>query len=514
MTATLFKQETDRQTLRDYQGISVEKIFEELNQVRSTLLILPTGCGKTTVFSEVTRIVYELGKRVLLLAHREELIYQGIRRIWQFTGIQPGIEMSTQKGSMLDKIVFASVQSMQRKRLERYPQDHFDLIIIDEAHHAEAASYQKIINHFTGAKLLGVTATPDRADEKGLGNTFESIAFQYSLVDAIEAGYLSNIKGRLVKDFDIDLSQLRTRTGKDFTDADLEPIIQEYIAPMAEAITTPETREFKTMVFCPSVRSSEMLSSALQSLGINSAYLSGSHDSIQRKKVLDDFSKGKITHLVNCALFTEGFDEPSIQQIVMARPTKSRSLFAQMVGRGTRLHASKPIDQNGKPYMWLTEFNYTNTKHKLVTAYELFSSKGYEEATREAAAKKNQGATQIDFLASLKEANSERFDVKKLVEKARKREYGFITYDPFAISDLLGIDLTGEIVVKFNGRELLGPATEGQMKVLNRSRIEVPPEGFTKSQASILIDQLAKNGWRTEQILINAESQIMKERGF
>ena len=256
-----------KQVLYPYQEKAVEAINAEWQKgFKKTLLILPTGCGKTTVFSEIIDQHYTQGKKVLMLAHREELLTQAHDRIYSFTGYRPEIDKAEKIADTSSQIVIASVQTLRTKRLERYQRDNFDLVVIDEAHHAIADSYKNIINYFD-SKLLGVTATPDRADEKELGDIFQSVAYQYSLVDAIKGCYLANIIGFQIKDFEIDLSELRSATGKDFSDSDLENVIIKYIEPIASGICNPTIKDLKSIVFLPTVKSAAILTKTLNEKG-------------------------------------------------------------------------------------------------------------------------------------------------------------------------------------------------------------------------------------------------------
>ena len=516
-----------KQALYPYQEESVNAINVEYQKgIKKTLLILPTGCGKTTVFSEIIDQHHKRGQRVLMLAHREELLTQAMQRVYDFTGYLPELDKAEKFADTSADIVMASVQTLRTKRLERYPKEHFDLIVVDEAHHASADSYKNILSYFD-SKVLGVTATPDRADEKSLGDVFDSVAYQYSLIEAIKGGFLANIKGFQIKDFEIDLSELRTSTGKDYSDADLENVILKYIDPIASGICNPTIKDLKSIAFLPTVKSASILSKTLNERGIKADFVSGETDSRDRQRTLLRFKSGEITHLINCAVLTEGFDEPSIQNVIIARPTKSRGLYSQMVGRGTRKHHGKQLDDKGNPFMYLTEFSYSNTKHKLVSAYELFASKGFDERVREKAAKLNHG----NFLDNLEFAHDEIFNIKKILSRIKLSTKEGTVYDPFAMCDALGVDLSGEFDIKWKDVVFTGEVTPKQLEslkkrgvsnpeklnkaeaakilnmpspkmlsILNRNKI-MNAENLTMSQASIIIDKLAGAGWRVENII-------------
>jgi superfamily II DNA or RNA helicase len=484
--------------LRDYQIQAINSIQNQFNEYNNLLCIMPTGTGKTFMFSHVIKSFYDNGQDILCIAHRDELLNQIIQSIYTTTNYYPGKEKADQKCNNDTRIVVASVQSLTPKRLENYKKNKFSLIVIDEAHRTIAKSYIRVLEYFNNYKLLGVTATPDRNDNKSLGKIYENVAYQYSLVDAIKQGFLANIVGYAMDDFDIDLSELRTVTNKDFKEEDVERIIVKYILPLSESIAK-ETKDLKTIIFLPSVKSSNLLSQALNQLGLKSVSLNGETDSSIRRKELSLFATGKITHLVNCGLFTEGYDEPSIQSVVIARPTLSRSLFAQMVGRGTRLHESKLKDEKGNQYVKLLQCSYINMNHKLVSPIELFTSKGIEEKTREIAESKIKGKDD-NYLDIVEKAKEYRFSIDRIRKDVKIKVNGFIKYDPFVLLDSVGIDLSGELEVTYKGYKLVGKATDEQKALLDRHKINYPIN-LTKSQASMIIDQIKNNGWRVENII-------------
>ena len=187
--------------LRPYQQSAKEAVFTEWEQGNNkTLLVLPTGCGKTIVFAKIAEECVRRGERVLILAHRGELLEQAADKILKATGLGCAVEKAEESclGSWFS-ITVGSVQSLMREsRLKKFPADYFSDIIIDEAHHSISDSYQKILNHFDGANVLGVTATPDRGDMKNLGQVFDSLAYEYTLPSAIKDGYLSPIKAMTI----------------------------------------------------------------------------------------------------------------------------------------------------------------------------------------------------------------------------------------------------------------------------------------------------------------------------
>jgi len=472
--------------LYDFQKQSVKRIFEVLKEHRSALLVLPTGTGKTRTFSEVTKYFVQQGKRVLVIAHREELIFQAVEQLTTYTDVTPAIEKAEMQATQDDLIVVASVQTLQKNRLRAFPENHFALIIIDEAHHALAKTYRNVIDHFSSAKLLGVTATPERRDKKELGEIFEEIAFQYPLLEAIENEFLVPIVG-IRCDETIDLSGIRKIAG-DLSEHDLEKIIIDAIGPIADGIAR-EADDSKTLAFTPSVLTASILADTLQALGLSADYLSGQHSSDHRRKTLERFKDGKIQVLCNCALLTEGFDLPSIQAIAMARPTLSRTLYAQCIGRGTRKFP-------GKKELKLIEFTYNSGKHALVSAYELFSSKEMHEKIREMAEGKATGKRD-DFAKQLQLAHHEYHnEIESIVERIRIPQGHYSAFDPFVVGDLYDVDLRGEFTLGWRNGAEDDPITDRQIDVLRRQ--DIATAGLTKGQACMLIGALVES-WENKQ---------------
>lgn len=468
-------------TLRGYQEEAVEACVSDMASGEKSLLVMATGTGKTVVFSEIVRRYMERTKS-LVLAHREELIDQAIRKIAAHTGYTAGKEKAQEYADFGNRIVVGSVQSLRGNRLARWKPDHFGLAVIDEAHHVAAVSYRNILEHFSSADILGVTATPDRADEKQLGDVFTKVSFEYPLHKAIEDGNLVRIVGRRVKDFDIDLSGLKVVAG-DYQDSELAEVIEKYIGPMAHNIEA-ETRGMSTLVFMPNVESSRLMAEALDAKGLKAGWISGGTDTEDRKRTLYQFAQGQITHLVSCNVLLEGYDEPRVEAIVMCRPTGSRAVYAQAIGRGTRLYP-------GKSSLLLVEFTFNSSRLKLVSAYELFSTMGFGERVQEQAKKKGSTSEYEDFYAGMIEANKHIFDTRSIIERLPIKRYGFTEFDPLAIADLIGVDLSGEFNIQYKGHRLEGPATEKQKDLLRRYNV-ANVETFDKAQASALIDGLMK----------------------
>ena len=342
--------------LRPYQEQAKTAIFEEWDKgVRRTLLVLPTRCGKTIVFAKTAEECVRRGDRVLIMAHRGELLDQAADKIGKATGLACATEKAEQSclGSWF-RITVGSVQTLMReKRLNQFPADYFNTIIIDEAHHSLSDSYQRVLEHFSDAHVLGVTATPDRGDMRNLGDYFESLAYQYTLPKAIKEGYLSPIKA-LTLPLKLDLSGVGVQAG-DLKNGDIATALDPYLYQITEEMVN-YCADRKTVVFLPLVKTSQKFRDILNEKGFKAAEVNG--DSKDRAEVLEAFDRGDYNVLCNSMLLTEGWDCPSVDCIVVLRPTKIRSLYSQMVGRGTRLHP-------GKDHLLLLDFLWHTERHEL-----------------------------------------------------------------------------------------------------------------------------------------------------
>lgn len=311
--------------LRPYQLEAKDAVFREWDDgKRRTLLVLPTGTGKTIVFAKIVEDCVMDGDRVLILAHRGELLDQAADKIAKSTGLRCSVEKAEQ--SCMDswyRVTVGSVQTMMRgKRLETFTRDFFDTIIVDEAHHCISNSYQRVLNHFDDARVLGVTATPDRGDMRNLGTYFESLAYEYSLPKAIREGYLSPIKALTIP-LTIDMSGVAVQAG-DFKTADLGTALDPYLEGIAREMAKV-CLDRKTVVFLPLIATSQKFKDILNASGFTAAEVNGGSD--DRAEILKDFDAGKYNVLCNSMLLTEGWDCPSVDCIVVLRPTKVRSLY-------------------------------------------------------------------------------------------------------------------------------------------------------------------------------------------
>jgi superfamily II DNA or RNA helicase len=350
--------------LRPYQKEAVEAILKQWdNGFQRTLLVLPTGTGKTVVFSKVVEEEVKDGSKALILAHRGELLDQASDKLKNASGLDSALEKaeSTSVGSDLS-VTVASVQTLsQEKRLSKFPHDYFKTIVVDEAHHSMSDSYQRILKHFDTANVLGVTATPDRADQKNLGQFFQSKAYEYSMSQAVREGYLCPVKAQLIP-LELDINSVGISNG-DYAVGEIGGALEPYLNQIAlEMLNYCKGR--KTVVFLPLVKTSQKFCELLNVHGLKAVEVNG--DSPNRDEILSDFANGEYDVLCNSMLLTEGWDCPSVDTVVVLRPTKVRSLYQQMVGRGMRLSP-------GKKELLLLDFLWMTERHDLCRPSALIS---------------------------------------------------------------------------------------------------------------------------------------------
>ena len=333
--------------LRDYQEAAIESIEQKFETNDSLLLLMCTGSGKTVVFTHLFEDYCERG-RVMVLAHREELIGQAYRAAETITGISPDTEMGEYRattGTKRSDIVVATIQTMISgsdgyRRMYKFQPDDFSLLVHDECHHSVSPSHQKVIDYFRqnkSLKTLGVTATSSRLDGKSLGKIFDDVAYQYELWQAIEDGYLVPIEVESITVEGLDYSDVRpTATdlnGKDLArELEREEILHGFAWPIIE-----KTDDKKTLIFTASVWQAERLCEILNRHKPKSArWICGKTPKEERRAMWPAYAGGDFQYLVNVGVVTEGVDVPGIECVVLARPTRSVGLCSQMIGRAVR----------------------------------------------------------------------------------------------------------------------------------------------------------------------------------
>ena len=489
------------QELRPYQQQARDRIHAEWDAGHTrTLLVLPTGTGKTIVFASVAADQVRAGDRVLILAHRGELLEQAADKLQRSTGLVSAVEKA--ESTCLDswfRVVVGSVQTLQRTaRLERFPQDYFGTIIIDEAHHAITDGYRRILDYFEGARVLGVTATPDRGDMRNLGEVFDSLAYEYKLTDAIKEGYLCKIMAQTIP-LQLDISGVAL-SGGDYAVGDLGTALDPYLEQIAAEMAR-RCKSRKTVVFLPLIKTSQKFRDLLNAYGFRAAEVNGQSE--DRREVLADFDAGKYNVLCNSMLLTEGWDCPSVDCVVVLRPTKVRSLYSQMVGRGTRL-------AEGKTDLLLLDFLWMTDKHELCRPADLvcedrtvarqmtehLAETGCPEDIEEAAAQASE-----DVVAQREEA------LAKQLEEQRRKKAKLVDPLQYEMS-IQAEDLAG--YVPAFGWEA-GPPSEQQTAALEKLGI-LPDAVESAGKAALLLDRLNKR--RDEGLTTPKQIRCLEKYGF
>jgi len=517
--------------LRPYQEEAVNAVRREWAAGnRATLLVLATGTGKTVIFSEIARRTAENGNGVLVLAHRGELIDQAAGKLQSMCGAPVAIEKAQRhyddEGDGCALCV-GSVQTLQGNRLEAFPLESFKLLVVDEAHHAVAESYRRIIERHmdAGGYLLGVTATADRADRRGLSEVFDSIAYEYPLARAVADGYLVPITAKCIP-LRIDLSDVKVSHG-DFQAGDLGSALDPYLPEIAREMAV-ECAGKKTVCFLPLVATAESMAEELNRAGLRAVAASGYDSAEERARKKDMFERGDYDVLCNSMLYTEGWDCPAVDCVVVLRPTKSRSLYAQMVGRGTRLAP-------GKERLLLLDFLWMTERHDLARPASLLGKEpkvaekmaeimandpdvewGLEalaetaekdvRAEREAALarelaaqrkKKKKLVDPLQFAASIQELELEDYVPTKLWECGAVTDKQRETIERFGV-DSSGIENAGQasaFIDALTRRIESGLATPKQIRCLERNGFQhVGTWSFEAAHS--MIGRLAACGWQ------------------
>ena len=398
------------------------------------------------------------------------------------------------------RVIVGSVQTMMReKRLNGFPENYFQTIIIDEAHHCISDSYQRVLQHFPDAQVLGVTATPDRGDMRNLGTYFESLAYEYTLPKAIKEGYLSPIKALTIP-LKIDMSGVSVQAG-DFKASDIGTALDPYLKGIAEEMQKYCTDK-KTVVFLPLVKTSQKFKDLLNEYGFCAAEVNG--ESADRTEILKDFEDGKYNVLCNSMLLTEGWDCPSVDCVVVLRPTKVRSLYCQMVGRGTRLFP-------GKDHLLLLDFLWHTERHELCHPASLICE-NEEVAQAMTENLEKEAGIAVDIEEAEKQAaedvvaQREEALAKQLAEMKRRKKK---LVDPLQFEmSIQAEDLSG--YVPSFGWEM-GPPSDKQKSTLEKLGI-LPDQIDNAGKAAKILDRLDKR--RQEGLTTPKQIRFLESRGF
>lgn len=457
--------------------------------------------SKTIVFSKIAADMVRKGERVLILAHRGELLEQAQDKLFKTTGLKTSLEKADSTSlNEFYRVTVGSVQTLMRpSRLSQFSKAHFKSIIVDEAHHCLSDSYQAILSHFDGAKVLGVTATPDRGDLRNLGEYFDSLAYEYTLPNAIHDGYLSPIKAMTIP-LKIDLNGVSIQNG-DFKAGDLGHALDPYLEQIATEMEK-YCMNRKTLVFLPLIETSRKFEQILIKHGFKAKEVNG--ESKDRSEILKDFEEGKYQVLLNSMLLTEGFDCPSIDCVIMLRPTKIRSLYTQCIGRGTRLSP-------GKDHLLLLDFLWHTERHELCHPAVLIADNDEvaKQITQNMAdqpgtamdLEEAEAKAQDDVVAKREEALAEQ------LKAMRKRKRKLV--DPLQFEFSIQAQDLSNYVPAF-AHEMMPPSAK-QLESLEKFGI-YPDEIDNAGKASLLLDRLHKRmdaGLSTPK-----QIRFLENRGF
>lgn len=503
--------------LRWYQDEAVDAGEAALaGEKTSTLLVLATGLGKTQVFAELARI--RRGD-VLVLAHREELVDQAVARISEHTGEYVEAEQADRRSRMSTRIVVGSVQTLTKKvRRERLGLDRFSLVIIDETHHYLARTYREVVESFSG-KRVGFTATPDRSDKRGLAALFESVAYNMGILEGIEHGYLVPIIGEHVELGEVDLSGVERQQG-DLVASQLDDVMVKAVEGIVKK-TLDLHPEKRAIGFFPGLKSAEYATERINALEPGSTcFVSSKTDPVKRRELVLAFKAGEYKRLFNVGICTEGFDAPDVSLIIGARPTCSRSLFSQMVGRGTRVlpgvagelvlreqHEERrhAVAASEKPACVLLDFVGNAGRHRLVGPEDILGER-YSEEERKLSRRVAKERPGMDVLETLAEAR------ERLAEAARRlqsRVSAKVTrFDPF--EGMGGSE--GERVAERDARFGAKPITSGQLQALmNLGMLRPDAEKLSQRQAKKMLEMLRER--RKNKLSTYRQNQRLRQLG-
>ena len=463
--------------LRPYQQEAVAAVHSHWQEWDKELLVMMTGCGKTLTAKHIIENRLQQWS-VLFLAHRDELIEQARATFGDAGKV---------KGSITDirPITVGSVQTLvNRQRIA-----DFKTVIVDEAHHAVSDSYQKVLAQYPDAKVLGLTATPDR---KGLGKVFEGIAYEYGLRRAVQEGYLSPIVARTIP-IDIDLTKVKTRVG-DFEVTGLVEALEPYLPEIAKSMAE-YAMDRKTIVFLPLVRMAQEFAGMLRSYGFDAQDVNG--QSQDRKEKLEWFSRaGKGAVLTNASLLLEGYDCPDIDCVVVLRPTKVRSLYAQAIGRGLRLAPNKS-DCLILDFLWLSTKHDLCRPASLITGNDEDAQKVSEKAVEE----------ELELFGALTDVEEQRRNALADAIRANAKRKARLV-DPLTFFVDVNEQALLDYAPEFPWEQ--EPATEKQMKLIEGAGIDTT--GMCKGQASKIIDAIFRR--RDAGLATAKQMRMLEQKGF
>ena len=476
--------------LRPYQRDCCNAVWSKWREYDKLLAVLPTGSGKTLIGLSLAKHVISQGGRILWLAHRDELIRQPQARAREFLGMECAIEKAKETAfGSLYPITIGSVQSLCReKRLHKFKPDHYTHIVVDETHHILASTYMRILNYFSSAKVVGISATPERSDKKNLGQFFDDLAFEYHIKDAIEQGFLCPISAQTIP-INIDMSNVRTEKG-DYKDQDVDDAIKPHLEAIAAKLweLSPER---KHLIFTPLKATAQLMRELMREVGFRSYYAAGDY-----RDELEDYHRDMGgSAMINAQLLSEGYDHPPIDGITVLRPTQSRGNYCQMIGRGTRLSPD-----TGKTNLLIHDFLWMSEKHALAHPASLIAE---DEDIEKRMVEKAKAGGKMDLGDAEESAHSdakgEREDaLKRYLDANSKRKAK--TVDPLVFGLLVDDEEITHYESSFKWED--EPATEGQQATLAKFGFDgsAMRKGYASKILGKLMDRVDKKLASAKQI--------------
>jgi len=428
--------------LRYYQRDAKQASEQALANGQSALMVMATGLGKTVTTAALVR---DWDGPVLWLTHRDELIWQSKAALEKLTGEVVDVEQGPCRARPDARIVVGSVDTVRRQsRLDRMGRGRFSLVVFDEAHVSLAPTYLKCVEYFD-AKRFGMTATADRLDRRSLGRLYETVSYKMDIREGIDAGYLVPISARMVEMKEIDISNVSTSAG-DLAVGQLDAAMLKACGGIVEETIRLEP-DRTGIVFAPGVKSAQLIHQLLLAKGKTACFVSAKTPTEERRQHVEDFRSGKVQYLVNCQVATTGFDAPACSLIVMARPTKSRLLYTQMAGRGTRplpgVFDEYPgsesrgaggirrsaIERSAKRDMVILDFAGNCGRHSLVSAVDLLGGSYTDAEVKQAKRRVVEGTG--DIQQALEQARAE---LRRIAQAAQVAATSVVTeVDPFGV---------------------------------------------------------------------------------
>lgn len=537
--------------LRDYQHACAESITEQWRTHQSTLLCLFTGGGKTIIFAEMIRRMRP--GRAVVICNREELLFQACDKIHRTTGLHCEIEMADNfaahslfnSADVIVSTVQTQISGRKQKRMERFNPADFSLLVVDEAHYSTSSSFRQCIEYYQrnpNLKVLGVTATPNRHDQESLGQIYTSVAANYGMREGIYLGWLCDITQLFIPVAGLDYSHIRTTSKGDLNEAELASVMEEQenivgiCQPSLEvmfalrpqtlsAIPVPEWGDYirglnrpgrKTIVFTASVAHADLCAEIFNRVIPEMAEaVNGETPKDKRRALLKRFAAGDVRAVMNCGILTTGFDDPSVEVIVMARPTKSKLLYEQMVGRSTRPLPGTVDGENldtptkrlaaiagsAKPFCRIVDFVGNSGKHKLITTIDVLGGKISDEAKAKAIKKMQEDGKPVKVSRALEQAEidlqAEQQDERDRLKRMEAgRRNNIVAKVKFSVQSINPFDALGITPASPYARNYNRPPSEKMRMILSKRGINCEKHNITWSDAGRMIGAIAKKeGW-------------------